>query len=177
MHTFQWVRWVILSGVCLLLGSCGAIQMVKDTTVGIGRRFFFPQIKTLKLDLIARNALNLDDQGRSLSVVVRIYQLADMGRFQAMTYDNFLHEDKKILGHHLLACKEVVLVPGRAVNIDEAMVAQTHYIGVVAFFRHVDKGDAWRLWLTKKTLSNEKPVKLELNGYRLAVLTSLDPLS
>lgn len=159
---------VLLSS--LLLVSCGAAQFVKDSAVEFGQRVLFAQIKTLKLDLVARHVLNPDDTGRSLSVVMRVYQLIDPVALQNLAYDDFIENDQKILGPSLLMRKEVVLPPGGALSIDEPMDNRARYIAVVAFFRQVDKGGAWRLWFAKDKLSNHEPVKVEARRYRLEML-------
>lgn len=58
-----------------LLTGCGLTQKVTDGTVAVTKSIFYRQVKTLHLDIQAREGVNNNAKGASLATVVRIYQL------------------------------------------------------------------------------------------------------
>lgn len=71
---------LIIALFSLSLSGCGLTQRVADGTVSATKSLFYRQIKTLHLDIRAREAINTSAAGIPLSVVVRIYQLKDNHR-------------------------------------------------------------------------------------------------
>src|ERR1051325_3347746 len=71
----------LTAGITLMLTGCGLTQSVSDVTVAVTKSIFYKQIKTLHLDLRAREAVNSNAGGVPLSTVVRIYQLKDRKTF------------------------------------------------------------------------------------------------
>jgi type VI secretion system protein VasD len=64
----------LAAGITLILAGCG-LTKVTDGTVAVTKSIFYKQIKTLHLDIRAREAVNSNAGGVALSTVVRIYQL------------------------------------------------------------------------------------------------------
>ncbi len=147
--------------LCLGLVGCGTIQAVSDGVVDLSNAILFTKIKKLKLDLIARNELNSSDRGQPLSVVVRVYQLKDGKSFQAASYQQLLSDDKVTLGSDLLATKEVVLLPGATLSLNEAMHEEATQIGVLTLFRNIKQEAVWRTHLDVENLDNDKVAQLE----------------
>lgn len=89
--------------------------------------------------------LNRDINGRSLSVVIRIYQLKDAKEFSKMTFDTVAdgRPDSELLGPALLEKTDIVLLPGGSHSSTEKLLDDTKYIGIVAFFRRPDQHH-WR---------------------------------
>jgi type VI secretion system protein VasD len=162
--------------LCLGLVGCGAIQAVSDSVVGFGNDVLFTKIKKLKLDLIARNALNSSDRGQPLSVVVRIYQLKDGKSFQAASYQQLLSDDKVALASDLLATKEVVLLPGATLSLNEAMHEEATQIGILTLFRHINQESVWRTHLDVENLDNDKVAQLEFIENKMAWLFIPNPI-
>lgn len=69
-----------------VLTGCGLTQTVKDGAVSVTQSIFYPQVKTLHLDLRAREGVNNNAKGASLATVVRIYQLKDRQAFDNTDY-------------------------------------------------------------------------------------------
>lgn len=84
--------------------------------------------------------LNRDDKGKSLSVVVRIYQLRDASEFSRLTYDLLAQgrPEAQLLGPALIDKTDVVVVPGSAYVSPGQLHNETRYVGVVGFFRNPD---------------------------------------
>lgn len=92
--------------------------------------------------------LNRDISGKSLSVVVRVYQLKDAGEFSKLTFDMLAsgRPETEFLGQELLGKSEAIVVPGgKYVNTDK-ISSDAKYVGVVALFRRPDQ-HYWRYLL------------------------------
>ena len=148
--------------IATLAGGCGVGQAVKDSTVEAAKWAFTTQVKTMNLDLISRSSLNSNGGGRSLSTVVRLYQLKDAQGFDQLSYEQLQAADLELLKPDLLAVKDVVLRPGAATSISEPMKDGTEYVGVVALFRETGKEAVWKLTIPKKQWKKTDPVKIEV---------------
>lgn len=89
----------------------------------------------------ADSILNRDINGKSLSVVVRIYQLKDSREFSKLTFDTLAdgRPESDFLGSALLDKIDAVVVPGGNYVSTEKLLEETKFVGVVAFFRHPDQ--------------------------------------
>lgn len=146
----------------LLLSACGAWQSVSDASSSAYHAVFFKQIKVLKVDLSAREALNPDDAGRPTSVAVRVYQLKDRKMFDGASYEDLLKNDRIVLAQDLQASMASVLNPGASASLTQPMQADTNYVAIVAFYRNPGTGDGWKYAIVRKKLDADKPLKLEL---------------
>lgn len=82
-----------------------------------------------------------------------------------------MYQDKTLLSDNLLNSKQITLRPGEAVNIDDKFEPEAKYIGIVAFFNHIDENvPAWKLLISKKALSNKKAVAVELSDRTIRLL-------
>ncbi|RFU45003.1 type VI secretion system lipoprotein TssJ [Paraburkholderia sp. DHOC27] len=162
---------MLLLAVTLLLDGCGAWQSVSDATTSAYQAVFYKQVKVLKVDLSARAELNPDEAMRSTSVAVRIYQLTDRQRFEKASYDDLLKNDKAVLAQDLRGSIGTVVSPGASASVTQPMQPDTEYIGVAAFYRDLNANGAWRRSISRKDLSADTPLKLELVD-REIVMTS-----
>ncbi|ODV43967.1 type VI secretion protein [Cupriavidus sp. UYMMa02A] len=153
-----------------LLAGCGVGQAVKDGTVDAAKWAFTTQVKTMNIDLVGRSSLNTSGAGRSLSTVVRIYQLKAPQAFEQLGYGQLQANDLDLLKADLLATKDVVLRPDAAASISEPMKEDAEYVGVVAFFRDAGKGAVWKLVIPKKRWKTTDPVKIEVSGNSLELI-------
>lgn len=152
------------------LVGCGVGQAVKDGTVDAAKWAFTTQVKTMNIDLAGRSLMNPDAAGKSLSTVVRVYQLKDAQRFEASTYEQLQANDLEWLGPDLLATGDVVLRPGAAASIREPMKDDSQYVGVVAFFRDIGGDAVWKLVVPKKQWKKSDPVRIGVRGNTLELL-------
>lgn len=58
--------------LALLSAGCGLTQKVTDGTIAVTKSIFYKQVKTLHLDIQAREAINNNARGVPLSTVIRI---------------------------------------------------------------------------------------------------------
>ncbi|MGC3962155.1 MAG: type VI secretion system lipoprotein TssJ [Rhodocyclaceae bacterium] len=149
----------------IALTGCGAVQTVREATVSTTRAIFLTQTLRLKLDLIAREGINGDDKERSMSVVVRVYQLKDPQTLDAATYEQVLADDAALLKDSLIASKALVLRPGATVSLDEPLDKATQAVAVVAFFRKESRDDPWKVVIPRGDLSDDKPFKVSIVGF------------
>jgi len=152
------------AAMCLLLSACGAWQTVSTATGNAYHATFYKKVTTVNVDMKARAMLNPDPLGRAYSVAVRVYQLKDPKRFQNATYDELLTNDKTVLAQDLQDNRGVVIYPGGSASLSQALKADTRYIGVVAFYRDAKSDNSWRLVVSRKDLSADTPLTLELVG-------------
>ena len=93
--------------------------------------------RPMRLQVAASDALNLDPQERSLSLVVRVYKLRNVSAFQSTPYDAFgdAAKEKQALGDDLVEVKEVILAPGQKRTLSEKWAREATHVGVVGLFR------------------------------------------
>lgn len=93
--------------------------------------------RPMRLQVAASDALNTDPQGRSLSLVVRVYKLRNTNAFMNAPHDAFgdAAKEKQALGEDLVDVKEVILSPGQRRAIAEKWAREAAYVGVVGLFR------------------------------------------
>ncbi|MGV3344909.1 type VI secretion system lipoprotein TssJ [Enterobacteriaceae bacterium LUAb1] len=154
----------------LLLSGCGLTQKVTDGTVAMTKSIFYKQVKTLHLDIRAREAVNSNAGGVPLSSVVRIYQLKDRNAFDSTDYPSLFAHDSQAVKADIVAQKDIRLPPGGAVMIDMPMDDTAQYVAVAAMFMAPDSlRDSWRIVLTRDELDPDKPRLIEAGDNRLTL--------
>ncbi len=93
--------------------------------------------RPMRLQLAASEALNTEPQGRSLSLVVRVYKLRNTSAFMSAPYDGFGDpaKEKQMLGEDLIDVKEIILSPGHKRALTEKWAREATHVGVVGLFR------------------------------------------
>lgn len=158
---------VVLS---LSLSGCGLTQKVTDGTVAATKSIFYRQVKTLHLDIRAREAVNSNAGGIPLSTVVRIYQLKDRQAFDSTDYPSLFARDSQALKADIVAQKDIRLLPGGAVLVDMPMDDAARYVAVAAMFLAPDQAnDTWRVVLTRDDLDPDKPRIIDAGDNRLVL--------
>ena len=96
--------------------------------------------KKWRLVLASTNALNQDDSGEALPVIVRIYQLKGKDRFQQATFKALWKNDKELLEGDLLDRKELTVHPDTETVLDFDLDVKhgAAFFGVMALFRKPD---------------------------------------
>lgn len=153
----------MIRGACgvtlaLALSACGMWQSVKDDTVAATQAVFETKVKQMDVVVTARGALNQDERGVALPVVLRIWQLKDDKPFATATYAQLLGGNDALKASTLWS-RDVTLGPGQALKLSEPMDDAANYVGVAAFFR--DTADAeWSVLIPKSQWKKTDPVKL-----------------
>lgn len=158
----------LTAGISLILAGCGLTQSVTDGTVAVTKSIFYKQVKTLHLDIRAREALNRNDGGVALSTVVRIYQLKDRKTFDSTDYPLLFKADSQAIREDRVAEKDIRLQPGAAVVVDMPMEETAQYIAVAGMFLSPDQeNNTWRVVLSRYDLDPDKPRIIEASNNQL----------
>jgi type VI secretion system protein VasD len=132
-------------GLCFacLLAGCGggALGLRKPAPVPESQQ----PPRNVVVHLHAAPRLNVDARGQSLALLVRIYKLRQRGAFDQAPYAAFLspQAERDALGADLVEVREVTLVPGQRLDVNDRLARDTPWLGVVALF-HAPAGNAWR---------------------------------
>jgi type VI secretion system protein VasD len=104
------------------------------------------QPRNVAVRLHAARRLNLDTRGQSLALLVRVYKLRQRTAFEQAPYAAFLtpQSEREALGADLLEVRELTLVPGQQLELNEKLPREAGWLGVVALF-HSPSGKGWRL--------------------------------
>ncbi len=157
------------------LSGCGLTQKVSDGTVAMTKSIFYKQVKTLHLDIQARDAVNNNATGVPLATVVRIYQLQDRKTFDGTDYPSLFAEDSQAIKADLIAEKDIRIRPGAAVTIDMPMDEKAEYVAIAGMFLAPDiVNNTWRLVLSRDDLDPDKARQIELNNHGMALLPLKD---
>jgi type VI secretion system protein VasD len=149
-----------------LLAACGTWQSVKDTTVDATRAVFVSKVKEMNLVITSRSALNPDEHGAALPLVMRVYQLKDSKAFETATYAQIVDETTDTLKTDQLARTEVTLGPDASAKLSEPMRDEANYVGIVAFFRDQSHAE-WHVLIPRSQWKKTDPVRLVVSGNRV----------
>ena len=102
--------------------------------------------RNVALRLHAAKRLNLDGRGQSLALLVRVYKLRQRAAFEQAPYAAFMspQQEREALGADLLEVRELTLVPGQQLELNEKLPRDAAFLGVVALF-HSPLQQGWRL--------------------------------
>ncbi|TCV96855.1 type VI secretion system lipoprotein TssJ [Biostraticola tofi] len=160
----------LASGIAMMLTGCGLTQKVTDGTVAVTKAVFYKQVKTLHLDIHAREAINNNAGGVALSTVVRVYQLKDRRTFDSTDYPSLFKADSQALKADLVAEKDIRLQPGGAVMVDMPMDENAQYVAVAGMFMSPDQvNNTWRVVLKRDDLDPDKARIIEAGNNRLTL--------
>ncbi|WP_336221588.1 type VI secretion system lipoprotein TssJ [Citrobacter amalonaticus] len=153
-----------------LLTGCGLTQRVTDSTVSVTKSIFYKQVKTLHLDLRAREGVNNNANGAALSTVVRVYQLKDSKAFDSTDYPSLFADDSQAIKADLLAEKDVRLRPGESVTLDMPMDDGAQFVAVAGMFMAPDlANNTWRLTLTRDDLDPDDARIIDVSNNQLSL--------
>ena len=172
------IKYTPLLLLSLLLTGCGLTQKVGDGTSSAMKSLFYKQVKTLHLDVTAREALNTTTQeNTSLSepVMVRVYQLKDRKTFDKLVYQQLATADDNTPESGILAERSLVVKPGEDASLDMPMDENAQFVAVVGLFRQPDQAkNDWKLTLTRDDLDPDKPRIIEAGNNHLTLLPLKD---
>jgi type VI secretion system protein VasD len=102
--------------------------------------------RSVAVRLHAAKRLNVDARGQPLALLVRVYKLRQRTAFEQAPYAAFLspQAERETLGADLLEVKELTLVPGQQLELNEKLSREAGWLGVVALF-HAPLAQGWRL--------------------------------
>jgi type VI secretion system protein VasD len=125
--------------VALVAASCAAICACAKAPVQEAP----PPPVQVAIAVDASANANPDSEGRPSPVTVRIYQLADSGKFQQSEFFTLWDGDAQALGPALLGRIELQVAPGKHADGALTLEPAARSIGVAAAFRDF-RGASWR---------------------------------
>lgn len=102
--------------------------------------------RKVAVTLHASPSLNVDARNQSLALVVRVYQLRRSEGFLSLSQDVLSNPqlERERLGADLIEVRDVQLVPGQRLALQEKVPREAAVIGFVGLFR-APVGDRWRV--------------------------------
>ena len=128
---------VVGTAVNVALESSGLKKSANDTS---------DDARAIPIRLNAGKIVNASEDGESLALLVRIYQLRHDAAFSQLAYTHAgqSEEEKRVLGEDLVAVREWTLLPGQSVTLNERLPVDAKVIGVVALFR-APASERWKM--------------------------------
>ncbi|WP_085247106.1 type VI secretion system lipoprotein TssJ [Gilliamella mensalis] len=155
----------------LWLTGCGIAQSASEKAVDLSNSIFTWDVRTLHLDITARSELNMDDDGKSSPVVIRIYQLKEADTFNSISYQELVDQDSDVLKESLLASKEIVLKPNSAISIDAPFDKKAKVVGIAALYKEPNiKENNWRIVLKRDDLNINKSRQINAIQYKITLM-------
>lgn len=129
-----------------------------------------PRSRQVSLRLHASEVLNTDGNGRSLSVVARVYKLRSSASFLQLPHEALTQsgtERGALLPQDVIDVREVVLAPGQRHEVIETMPPEATHLAVAALFRS-PAPQRWRFVFDTKSAA-ASGVTLGLHGCAMSV--------
>ncbi|WP_318367416.1 type VI secretion system lipoprotein TssJ [Enterobacter sp.] len=169
------INIIMLAIITSTITGCGLTQKVSEGTIALTESIFYKQIKTLHLDIVARQAANKNAQGVALSTVVRIYQLKDRKAFDSASYQLLFAEDSTIVKADLLSQKDIRVRPGENITLNIPMEPEAQYIAIAGMFISPDLSEnTWRKVMTFDDLDPDTARIIELDSQAITLVPLQD---
>jgi type VI secretion system protein VasD len=97
----------------------------------------------LELEIETSDRVNLDDDGRALPTLLRLYQLTDISRLQLASFEDMWEAASQTLAQTLVAVEELTIYPGQIAVRRFARDPKADFLVGFAVFRS-PVGSAWR---------------------------------
>ncbi len=98
---------------------------------------------TIDVDIVISTLVNPDIDGRPSPIVVRLYELKNIGKFEEADFYKLFEDHEGALGGDLLASEKFHFKPGDTKTIAHEVSPDTKFIAVTAAFRDFNKA-VWR---------------------------------
>lgn len=131
------------SAVGLVLEATGVIK--KDTGDPTKK------LTDLSLRIFGGEQLNTTSNGKSLSLVMKVYILRSSERLKTLTYPQIATSEgeKEALGEELLSVREITVIPGKSYDLLLKLPGDATTIGIVGMFR-APHSQRWKLGFDAK---------------------------
>ncbi len=128
----QCVQLIGAAILVLLLGACSTVNHKLGAALNLDT--------DLKLQVIADDLINPDEQDQASPVFIRLYELTSTKVFDKADFIDLYERDEEILGATLLAKQELKrVVPGAARSETFVLNKDTRYVALFAeFYRYKD---------------------------------------
>lgn len=147
----QFFSFVIALGV-LCLGGCGSDPEKEKPEASE------PKPREIQAEILVSKEVNPDVDGRPSPIVVRLYELKTLGKFEVGDFYKLFDEYEALLGADLVASELFHLQPGDKKTVKHAISPETNYIAVAAAFRDLDQA----VWRATKQLEADQFSRIEI---------------
>jgi type VI secretion system protein VasD len=117
-----------------------------------------PKLRQVQLEISVSNEVNPDVDGRPSPIVLRIYELKNLGKFEVGDFFKLFDEYDAFLGADLVASEQFHLQPGDKKTVKHALSEETHYIAAAAAYRDLNKA----VWRDSKPLKAKPVTEVEV---------------
>ena len=172
LSVFHFSRFVLVVLVSFCISACASSG-------------YPPPLEASKLELaiVASDAVNPDEKGRSSPILVRVYELKNDAVFQESDFFTLQKQDKLTLGSDLLTKDDFILRPGETKTIRRKTYPDTTAIGILAAYRQLNTS-TWRIvhklkpapevvWYRAFIPANKVKLKIDLQANDIKI-TELD---
>ncbi len=119
----------------------------------------------INAEVLASDVINPDGEGRPSPIVVRLYELKNLGTFNTIEFFPLYNEEAATLGDDLVYREEFSLIPGGKKLYTRTPAADTQYLAVIAAFRNIDQAT----WKAAVPIPAERITNLIIQLDRLSV--------
>ena len=119
----------------------------------------------INAEVLASDVINPDGEGRPSPIVVRIYELKNLGTFNTVEFFPLYNEEAATFGDDLVYREEFSLIPGSKKLYTRTPTADTQYLAVIAAFRNIDQA----IWKAVVPIPAERITNLIIQLDRLTV--------
>jgi type VI secretion system protein VasD len=119
----------------------------------------------INAQVLASAAINPDGEGRPSPIVVRLYELKNLGTFNTTDFFPLYNEEATTFGEDLVYREEFSMMPGGKKLYTRTPTADTQYLAVIAAFRDIDQAT----WKAAVPIPVERITNLIIQLDRLSV--------
>jgi type VI secretion system protein VasD len=107
------------------------------------------KVTAIDTQITVSKAVNPNLEGQPSPVVMRIYELKNLGKFESGDFYKLFQNYEAQLGSDLVASEQFHLHPGQSKTIKHEIAKETQYIAVTVAYRDLNKA-VWRASLVIK---------------------------
>jgi type VI secretion system protein VasD len=122
----------------LLLGGCGSDPEKPESSAPPE-----PPKTLIEAQITVSCQVNPDIDGRPSPIVMRIYELKTLGKFEDADFYKLFNDYASVLGEDLIASEKFHLRPGDAKTIKNSVSPETKFIAITAAYRDLNQS-VWR---------------------------------
>ena len=109
--------------------------------------------------------VNPDINNRPSPIVMRVYELKNLGNYAESDYYDLFENYESVLGGDLLASEKYHLKPGDTYALKKSVAPETQYIAVIAAFRDINRA----MWKDSIIIPVEKTTQLLIFVDKLSI--------
>lgn len=123
---------------------------------------------TLNANLIAAQNVNPNIYNRPSPVVVVLYQLKDINKFNGADFNSLYQNPQQALGGDFISAQQVEVAPGRTAVFKGKLDKKTKYLGVVAAYSNIDRA-IWRQHVEFQSTWAKENLNIHVNRNNISI--------